>query len=305
MSAFICPHVSQDLRQHWPPSSPRHGLDVEQISLRAARSSLGHKLFKPARLMHGHDARNGSAPVGHFNDLPRCNATQDRAGVLTKVSDSDPLHVAHCSTLRNVEVAIATDFVWALAPKTLIGAIRAYPMRSLTAKRGGQARSPASVLWDRLPEFAVRGCPTRLVAVHRHRHEPNNRLLGLAPRCDDVAKAEAQRQCGCQRESESGQEPGSSDGPRAIDRHDGLHFLRSSYWFAYRIRQALSSSLSAVARPVPRETTWVSTGSEYLFFSPRTWPSGWLRRSPGPRLRPSGALPVEARPGFRVAPQVP
>src|SRR5438105_7232239 len=168
MSAFICPHVSQDLRQHWPPSDARHRFDVEHISCCAARSSLGHKLFKPARLMHGHDARNGSAPVGHFNDLPRCNATQDRAGVLTKVSDSDPLHVAHCSTLRNVEVAIATDLVWALAPKTLIGVIRAYPMRSLPAKRGGQARSPASVAvgpptrvrGERVPHSAGRRSPS-------------------------------------------------------------------------------------------------------------------------------------------------
>src|SRR5438552_1784861 len=186
MSAFICPHVSQDLRQHWLPSSPRHGFDVEQISLRAACSPLGLKLFKPACSTDGHDPGNGSAPVGHFNDLPRCNATQDRAGVLTKVSDSDPLHVAHCSTL---------------------------------------------------PKCRSRDC-------HR-------RCLG------------------------------------------------------WRVLPAVSRRVSVVVLPVLRSAPWASTGSEFLYYRPRTRPSGWLRRSPRPRPRPSPLLSAEVRPGCRVAPQVP
>src|SRR5439155_4626610 len=82
------------------PCDPPHRLYIEHISSSVTRSSLSSKLFQPARLMHGHDPCNCPAPVGHLNDLARRDPTQDRSCVLTKLSDSDLVHVAHCSTFR-------------------------------------------------------------------------------------------------------------------------------------------------------------------------------------------------------------
>lgn len=76
---------------------------ILQSACRRLNSSCRNQLIENGSL-YRNDPSNGAAAIGHLERLPCFDPAEVSAGVLSELTDTDPLHVLHGSTYGKEEV---------------------------------------------------------------------------------------------------------------------------------------------------------------------------------------------------------